>query len=79
MRSMARAKPTAEITCLADGDTAQVRAHAQHDEPFGLLDAVGVLLWVAEDGHAMAADVIRPIWLLGDLGGGKCTENVEYG
>jgi hypothetical protein len=48
MRAVARAEPAAEVAGLADGDTAQVCAHAQHDEPFGLLDAVFVLLGISE-------------------------------
>jgi hypothetical protein len=46
--AVAGAEPAAEVAGLADGDTAQVRADAQHDEPFGLLDAVGVGLGIAQ-------------------------------
>jgi hypothetical protein len=45
---MTRAKPAAEIPRLTNGDTAQMRAHAQHDQPLGLLDAVFVGLGVAQ-------------------------------
>lgn len=50
MTSMTRAKPAAEISALANRHAAQVRAHADHDEPFGLLDAGRVGLRVAELG-----------------------------
>ena len=53
MGTVARAKPTAEITGFADGDTAQVCADAHHDEPFRLLDAVFVFLRVTEGGYAV--------------------------
>jgi hypothetical protein len=48
MGTVAGTEPAAEVTCFADGDTTQVCAHAQHDEPFGFLDAVSVGLGVAE-------------------------------
>lgn len=48
MGAVARAEPSSEITSLANGHASQVRADAQHDEPLGLLDAVGVGLRVAE-------------------------------
>ena len=48
MRPVARAEPTAEVACFADRDTAQVRTDAEHDEPLGFLDAVGVGLRIAK-------------------------------
>lgn len=48
MRSVAGAEPAAVIACFADGDTAQVRADAEQDQPFGPLDAVAVRLGVAQ-------------------------------
>jgi hypothetical protein len=48
VRAVARAEPTAKVTSLANGHTTQVRADAQHDEPFGLLDTVRVGLGVAQ-------------------------------
>tara|TARA_R110002003_G_scaffold58_7_gene5181 strand:- start:10554 stop:11084 length:531 start_codon:yes stop_codon:yes gene_type:complete len=45
---VARAEPTSKVTRLANGHAAQVRADTQHDEPFGLLDAVRVGLRVAQ-------------------------------
>lgn len=52
MRAVARAEPATEIAGLADRNASQVGAYADHDEPFGLLDAVFVFLRVAEDGDA---------------------------
>ena len=49
MRAVAGAEPAAEVACLADRYASQVCAHAEHDQPFGFLDAVGVFLGVAED------------------------------
>lgn len=40
VRAVARAEPASKVTRLADGHASQVRADAQHDEPFGLLDTV---------------------------------------
>jgi hypothetical protein len=48
VRAVARAEPASKVTSLANGDTTQVRADTQHDEPFGLLDAVLVGLGVAQ-------------------------------
>jgi hypothetical protein len=45
---MAGTKPASKIARLADRHATQMCANAQHDEPFGLLDAVGVGLWVAQ-------------------------------
>jgi len=45
---MARAEPASKVAGLANGHAAQVRAHAQHDEPLGLLDALTVGLRVAQ-------------------------------
>lgn len=45
---MAGAEPAAEITSLADRHTTQMRADAQHDKPFGLLNAVRIGLRVTE-------------------------------
>lgn len=60
MRAVARAKPSTKIAGLANGNAAQVGAHADHDEPFGLLDAVFVFLGVAEDGDAgQVLDVVQ--------------------
>jgi hypothetical protein len=58
MRSMARAEPATIVACFADRHAPQVCAHAEHDQPFGFLDAVGVLLWVAEDGQAIKERVM---------------------
>lgn len=48
MASMARAEPASKVSSFANRHTTQVRAHTQHDEPFGLLDAVAVGLGVAQ-------------------------------
>jgi hypothetical protein len=40
VRAVARAEPASKVTSLANGHTSQVRADAQHDEPFGLLYAL---------------------------------------
>lgn len=48
VRAVAGTEPAAEVAGLANGNASQVGADAQHDEPFGLLDAVFVFLGVAE-------------------------------
>jgi hypothetical protein len=48
VRAVARAEPASKVTSLANGNASQVRADTQHDEPFGLLDAVLVGLRVAQ-------------------------------
>jgi len=48
MGSVARAEPASKVTSLSNWHTTQVRADAQHDEPFGLLDAVCVGLGVTK-------------------------------
>ena len=48
VRTVAGTEPTAEITCFADGDTAQMCADAYHDEPFWLLDSFGIGLRVSK-------------------------------
>jgi hypothetical protein len=48
MAPMAGTEPAPKIARLADRHTAQMRAHAQHDQPLRLLDAVGIGLRVAE-------------------------------
>lgn len=45
---MARAEPTTKVTSFANRHTTQMRADAQHNEPFRLLHAVLVGLRVAE-------------------------------
>lgn len=48
VRTVARAEPASKVTCLTDRHASQVGADTQHDQPLGLLNAVGVLLGVAE-------------------------------
>lgn len=48
MRTVAGTEPATVIASLTDGDATQVGANAQHDEPLGVLDAVGILLGVAQ-------------------------------
>jgi hypothetical protein len=48
VRTVAGAEPASEVAGFADGHATQMCADAQHDEPFGLLDAVGVLLGITE-------------------------------
>lgn len=52
MRSMARAEPATEIARLAYWHASQVGAYAHHDQPFGLLHAVFILLRVSKGGDA---------------------------
>lgn len=70
MRAVARAEPPAVVAGFADGDTAQVCADAQHDEPFGLLDAVGVLLGITEgcDAEELLVFVFEVCMSLGRMG-----------
>ena len=51
MGSVAGAEPPAVVPGLADGYAAQMRADAHHDEPLGLLDALGVGLGIAQGLH----------------------------
>ena len=67
MTPVARTEPTPIIARLADRHTPQVRAHAQHDQPLGLLDAVSISLRVAQ-----LADVDG--FGLFDLGGGAVSD-----
>lgn len=48
MGTVARAEPAAVVTSLADGDTTQVGADTQHDQPLGALHTVVVGLGVTE-------------------------------
>ena len=48
VRTVAGAKPAAVIAGFANRHAAQVCADAQHDEPFGPLDTVGIGLRVTE-------------------------------
>src|SRR5262249_1849131 len=55
-RTVARAEPAAEgaavvARLLSERDAAEMRAHADHYQPFRLLDPVGILLRVAQRGH----------------------------
>jgi hypothetical protein len=54
--------PSSEIARFADGHAAQVSAHAEHDEPLGLLDAGVVGLWIAK---ALPVDLARLVDLCG--------------
>ena len=48
MTAVARAEPASEVSTLANRDTSQVRANANHDKPFGFLDTVRIRLRIAE-------------------------------
>ena len=48
MAPMARTEPAAKVTRLSNGYTSQVRADTEHDEPFGLLDAIAIGLRISE-------------------------------
>lgn len=48
--AVAGAEPAAKVTGLANGDTTQVGADTQHDQPLGALDTVLVGLGVSEGG-----------------------------
>ena len=48
MTSVTRAEPAAKVARLSNGHTSQMRADAEHDEPFGLLDAIAVRLRISE-------------------------------
>ena len=48
MTAVAGAEPASEIARLANRHAAEMCAHAPHDEPLGLLDAVFVRLRVTE-------------------------------
>jgi hypothetical protein len=45
---MTRAKPATKISRLADWHTAQMRAHAQHNQPLGFLNSLLIRLRIAE-------------------------------
>src|SRR5439155_24879145 len=52
-RAVAGAEPTTVLTAvvtglLAEWDAAQMRADADDDQPFRLLDPVGITLWIAQ-------------------------------
>ena len=75
MRTMARTEPASEVSCLADRDTAKMCAYANHNEPFGFLDAVGVGLGVAEDVDAVdmvSLSVVRIVFWEG-----VCTRRLQ--
>jgi hypothetical protein len=48
--AVARAEPATKVTGLANGDTTQVGADTQHDQPLGALDTVLIGLRVSEGG-----------------------------
>lgn len=48
MGAVAGAEPAAEVTGLTDGNTTQVGADTQHDQPLGTLGAVLITLGVTE-------------------------------
>lgn len=48
--AVARAEPTTKVTGLTNGDTTQVGADTQHDQPLGALDTVLIGLGVSEGG-----------------------------
>jgi len=48
VRTVARTEPAAVVTCLTNGDTTQMCADTQHNEPLRLLDSVGIGLGVSE-------------------------------
>lgn len=48
VRTVARAEPTTEITGFTNGDTSQMCAHTQHDEPFGFLYSIAIALRITE-------------------------------
>lgn len=48
MRAVARAEPATIVTSLANGDTTQMGADTQHDQPLGALDTVLIGLGVSE-------------------------------
>lgn len=48
MRTVARTEPAAKITCFTNGDTTQMRADTDHDEPFWLLDTFGIGLGISQ-------------------------------
>lgn len=48
VRTVAGAEPASKVAGLANGHTTQMGAHAQHDQPLGLLDTVCVGLGVTE-------------------------------
>jgi len=65
VRTVAGAKPTTEVTCLANRDTTQMRADTQHDEPLRLLDSFGIGLGVSE-GFDPVYSVSRCRWTRGE-------------
>lgn len=48
MGAVARAEPATIVTSLANGDTTQVGADTQHDQPLGALDTVLIGLGVSK-------------------------------
>lgn len=48
MGAVARAEPAAVLASLSYGDATQMRAHANHDQPLGLLDAGAIRLRVTQ-------------------------------
>ena len=48
MATMTRTKPAAEIARFPDGHASQVRADTEHNEPFGLLNAIAVRLRISK-------------------------------
>lgn len=48
VRTVAGTEPTTEITSFTNGDTSQMCAYTQHDEPLGFLYSVAIALGVTE-------------------------------
>ena len=65
-RTSRRSRPAVVAGLLPERDAAEMRAHADHDEPFRLLDARRIRLRVAQFGDV---DVLRRLDLLAACGG----------
>ena len=50
MATMAGTVVTSELSGVGDGDAAEVGAHAEDDQPLGVLDTLGVRLGVPQGG-----------------------------
>ena len=50
MAAVAGAVVTSELSGVGDGDAAEVGAHAEDDQPLGVLDTLGVRLGVPQGG-----------------------------
>lgn len=48
VRTVAGTEPSTEVARFSNRHATQMCANTQHDEPFGLLDAIAVGLWVTE-------------------------------